>query len=511
MSTEKELKLALEGITAEQLQSLPEVLAHAVGTARQRQVNSIYFDTDTLSLLKRGIALRLRRDGRRWVQTAKTSGSACAGLHKRGEWETALDGPDLQLDRFQQPQLKKLFAKPELRAALVPVFRTEFERTSWDLHYPRNVHIEMALDLGWIQVGGDSEKISEIELELIRGKPEDLLQTARALAETVPVRLSNDSKAYRGYRLATDYLPSICAVKAGPLAMHKKTSAEQAFVAILRQGISQLQSKEPLLLTEPRDIECGQKMRAATQRMQSCLQVFQALIPKAVSLQASTGIRRVSDALSTPLEWDVFIEETLHPLGQTFPQHQGLEAMLLSARNQRETAYVDAATFIQSPVYTRFLLDLSLWIEQRAWRKALSRPRIRKLDGRARGFARSVLDRYHRKVIRQGQRFEKLDAIQRQQLRIRCKRLRHGAEFFADLFGNKRSSTYIRALSGVQEVLEVLNDSRVVAHLLEQLSAEKETPVADLVRGWMAANVRAHRGQFALVWNKFNSRGAFWD
>jgi CHAD domain-containing protein len=219
----------------------------------------------------------------------------------------------------------------------------------------------------------------------------------------------------------------------------------------------------------------------------------------------------VTDALGPARDWDVFIEETLQALGQEFPRHQPLQALARAARDQRETAYQEATSAIQSRDYALLLLDLSLWIEQRAWRKALSRVQIESLDQSARLFAREVLDRYHKKVIRRGQRFAKLDAVQRHQLRIRCKRLRYAAEFFADLFGRKRSQAYLRSLAAIQDVLGVLNDGRMVEHLLAQIPTEGEMAAADLVRGWTAANVRAHLNQFSVAWEEFSSRGLFWN
>jgi len=507
--TETELKLALGGVTAEQLQTQPEITAHAVGSAREQQLDNIYFDTATLLLRRRNFALRLRRNADRWLQAVKASGSACAGLHQRGEWETPVTAESLELDRFHHPQLKKLFGKPGLRHALMPIFRTDFHRTTWDLQYAHGVRIEMALDVGQIQAGEHTETISEVELELIEGKPGDLLKTGRALAETLPVRLLNESKAERGYRLG-EFTPPARVTKSGPLGLHKKASAEQAFIAILRQGMFRLQANEPLVLAQPRDIEGVHRMRVATRSMRSCLQLYRPLIPKTVGVDISSGIRWITDALGPARDWDIFIEDTLQPLGQEFPQHQTLQALTQAAQIQREMAYQEAASAIRSRDYALFLLDLSLWIEQRAWRKALSRVQIDGLDQRARRFARQALGRYHKTVIRQGQCFEKLDAVQRHQLRIRCKRLRYAAEFFADLFGRKRSQAYILSLAAIQDVLGVLNDGRVVEHLLAQIPAQSETTATDLVRGWTAASVSAHLNQFTAAWEDFSSRGLFW-
>ena len=510
MSTETELKLAIEGVTAEQLQSLPEVVNHAVGTPRKRQLDNIYFDTAKLTLHRQDLALRLRGHDDRWVQTVKTGGNAFAGLHQRGEWETPVAGESLELDRLDHPKLKKLFGKPGLREALMPIFRTDFQRTSWDLQYRHRTRIEMALDVGRIQAGQHSETISELELELIEGKPEDLLRTGRALAQTLPVRLLNSSKAERGYRLG-GYTPPAGAAKAGPPGLDKKSSAEQAFITILRQGMFRLQANEKQVLANPRDREAAHQMRVATQRMRSGLQLYRPLIPQTVSTAISNCIRAVTDALAPARYWDVFIEETLQPLEKEFPRHHPLQALVQTARDKRETVYQSTTSAIQSRDYTLLLLDLSLWLEQRGWRKTLNRAQIEALDQPARRFARQVLNRYHKKVIRQGQRLATLDAVQRHRLRIRCRRLGYAAEIFADLFGRKRCPAYISSLATLQDVLGALNEGRVVEHLMAQLATEKASAAEDLVRGWTAANRSAHLNQFNAAWERFTRQGLFWS
>jgi len=101
--------------------------------------------------------------------------------------------------------------------------------------------------------------------------------------------------------------------------------------------------------------------------------------------------------------------------------------------------------------------------------------------------------------------------VHRHQLLIRCKRLRYAAEFFADLFGSKRTQAYISSLATVEDVLGALNDGRMVEHLIAQIPTEGETAAAaDLVSGWTAAKVRAHLNQFSVAWEEFTGLGLFW-
>ena len=80
---ETELKLLLSAQDLRRLRRDPGVKARQVGRASTRRVHSVYYDTPQQALRRAGLALRLRLDGRRWLQTLKTSGQAAAGLHLR--------------------------------------------------------------------------------------------------------------------------------------------------------------------------------------------------------------------------------------------------------------------------------------------------------------------------------------------------------------------------------------------------------------------------------------------
>ena len=86
--SEVELKLLLDR------QQVPAVLARidelpsqACTKHASRLLRSIYFDTAARDLRKNGISLRLRRDGKRWLQTVKLNGTIAGGLSKVSEFE----------------------------------------------------------------------------------------------------------------------------------------------------------------------------------------------------------------------------------------------------------------------------------------------------------------------------------------------------------------------------------------------------------------------------------------
>ncbi|MFN4148214.1 MAG: inorganic triphosphatase, partial [Rhodocyclaceae bacterium] len=90
MAEEIELKLALPE-TAQRAFLRHPLLRQAAHKQTARLTN-IYYDTPDLDLRKHGIALRLRKRGRSWLQTVKCAGKQMGGVSSRPEWETPYAG-----------------------------------------------------------------------------------------------------------------------------------------------------------------------------------------------------------------------------------------------------------------------------------------------------------------------------------------------------------------------------------------------------------------------------------
>lgn len=217
MAQEIELKLAVpDAAAAAALVAWLDANARAVG---QSHLLNVYFDTPAHELAQARAALRLRRDGARWLQTLKTAGRSEAGLATRNEWETEVAGEALEPARL--PAEARALLDP-LAGRLQAVFRTDFVRRTWRLRCPLTgggegqieAEIEAALDAGEIAaVTRDGttrtsahETIHELELEWLSGDPSYAAATLRALGErlgTVAALTPSDrSKAARGYALA---------------------------------------------------------------------------------------------------------------------------------------------------------------------------------------------------------------------------------------------------------------------------------------------------------------------
>lgn len=201
MPTESEIKLRLAPAY------LPEVREHSLIGEYARQdlvckyLQSTYFDTPDLRLLKQEMGLRVRRLDNQWIQTLKGGSSGGAGLHRRQEWESQVENNVPDLERLAAEARVGVLGEANLETRLIPIFGTDFWRTSWVLRLASESTIELALDQGYIRSSDCAEPLFELELELKQGHEKDLYWAALQLAGTFPVAVEHASKAERGYRL----------------------------------------------------------------------------------------------------------------------------------------------------------------------------------------------------------------------------------------------------------------------------------------------------------------------
>ncbi|MDT8894714.1 CYTH domain-containing protein [Halomonas sp. I1] len=193
MASEIELKLALGESGPDALRRHPRLAALP---SRVGRLGNTYFDTPEGDLERSRSALRLRRDGERLLQTVKTRGQGGGGLSSRGEWEWPVDGPGLDLEGLAEIPPMAALGRDTL-SRLEPRFSTDFTRETWWVEGD-NAVIEVALDTGEIRAGEHTAMIRELELELKSGTESALHDLAAILAESVPLRPSDTSKAARG-------------------------------------------------------------------------------------------------------------------------------------------------------------------------------------------------------------------------------------------------------------------------------------------------------------------------
>jgi triphosphatase len=118
---EIELKLEVPAQALARVTRSPLLRPIQNGVQRPASLVSVYYDTDTQKLRKHGLTLRVRRTGRRYVQTIKRETGASSALMDRDEWEHDIAGPQPNLALAKNSGLASILRK-KLHAKLKPVF-----------------------------------------------------------------------------------------------------------------------------------------------------------------------------------------------------------------------------------------------------------------------------------------------------------------------------------------------------------------------------------------------------
>jgi inorganic triphosphatase YgiF len=442
---------------------------HAVGPMVTRKLHSTYFDTPDLRLGGRHCSLRVRRIGRRRIQTLKTAPDPRQSFSARGEWENEIGGDEPDLAAFDPAAIEAAGLDPA--GQLLPVFATVVSRKLLSIRWPVDggdaAWIEVAFDRGHVEARGRQDAICELELELREGPPGVLLELASALRTLAPLRICRLEKAVRGYRLATGR-PS-GAIKAHSPSLAADATVESALATVLRHGLAQALDNEAIAASEG-SVESIHQLRVALRRLRSALSLFREVIPAAARERWSGEARSLLVALGPCRDLDVLATELLPPIVEANPS-PALAALAELAAERRGGALADLTAALRRQETGDFFLDLSSWVERRGWRADLAFEALAVLESPAEPFAARILDRRRRKLRKAGKGFASLGADGRHRVRINVKKLRYGLEFLADLLPHGRARRYIAALTELQDCLGRMNDIVIARRLVDALVA----------------------------------------
>ncbi|MBS0295030.1 MAG: CHAD domain-containing protein [Proteobacteria bacterium] len=442
--TEVELKLEVRPGDLAALMRHP--LMRRLGKAKR--LVSTYFDTPDGRLARARMALRIRSDGRRHIQTLKTAGD---GFLTRGEWECAVASDALDLGVLKSTPLAKVL---EAGADLAPRFTIEVERRSHAV-FRGGARIELTLDVGEARVAEKSSPILEVELELARGRPANLFTVAAELCDAAPLRPSVRSKAEAGEALLGGGVgPS----KSARVVLDRDIDTAGAFQAVGRACLTQFLKNERLV-REARAVEAVHQARVAIRRFRAALSLFSPLFGDPESERLKTALRRTGQSLGAARDLDVLIERVRGlELTPSFDAH----SLLAALERRRAQAYDEAAAALEAPELSRLLFDVARWLETGDWLTVDDPVRAAVRTRSALDFARETLKSRARKLRKASRRVRDLEPPARHAVRIKAKKLRYGAEFFASLAegkaGRKAAEAFIEALRPFQDALGELND-----------------------------------------------------
>ena len=447
MTQEIELKFRLGPGAAARLAAHPAL----AGEDSVQTLRSVYFDTPDQVLRRAGWGLRVRATGRRFVQTLK--GQTGGDVLNRAEWETPVAGEALDWKALKATPAAALLKGR--RRDLAPCFASTVRRRTRLVAF--GAVIEAAYDEGELSAGDRVEPLRELELELKDGPPQALFALARRLSADIALVPLFESKAERGWRLAEglERAPRTALVDPLPRALSAEAALRRTALAALGQV-----SANAELLRRVRRPEALHQLRVGQRRLRAALSVFKPLLGQDAA-PVVAELKWLAHETDAARDLDVFIRDVFHPaaLETPDPDLAPLGLRLLAARSG---AYRRAMAAIDSPRYAALMFEALAWIETGAWRSDPDPVRTWRRQRPVADFAAEALQRLNRRIRRGGRRLDRLDAAGRHRLRIRVKRLRYAAEFFAGLFDHpRRERRFLKSLEQVQDRFGALNDLAV--------------------------------------------------
>ncbi|RZL86223.1 MAG: CYTH and CHAD domain-containing protein [Variovorax sp.] len=454
--------------------------AVARGRSRRTRLQARYFDTADGALAAERVVLRLRKEGKLWVQTAKAPGDGLLQRHEHNveiPTERASEVPLPLLQRHEGTPVGELIAAalrkaghdPET-AELVPLYGTDVWRTTREMR-SGDARVELAFDRGEIRAGERSHTICELEFELKQGSPQSVLEVARRWRNRYGLWLDTVSKSARGERLAqgVTYGPP---VKAEAPRLRDDPNGPALFRAVLCSCMDQILPNACELAAGSTDAEHVHQLRVGIRRLRTALREMAVITP------------------DIDPSWEPALLRAFGDLGQQRDREhlqQEIEPQV-EAVGGPPVAWPEAADAPQPPAVVRSaafqnvlqgLIGASLPAEPEATSDALE-------EGTpARKTLRARLAKLHRQVVRDGSRFESLPTVQQHRVRKRLKRLRYLGEFVATLFDRRRAKRYLAALTPAQDALGKHNDAAVA--IAAYRAATDHDARAWFAVGWLGA------------------------
>ena len=520
----------------------------ARGTVR---LHSIYLDTESFTLARNGIALRLRRHGRRWEATMKWAGRIEGDVHERPELTVAL--PHAPAQPFLPPpgplhtQLAALVAGRPLKPILVSEIRRQLfdvlppdpaahgldaatrqdhsteprvaaashdSTTTHDLpghHQPPAVSqplAELALDQVRLHAPDDGQRETtycEVEIEGRHGTRRDVAALAQRLRDGFGLLPSTGSKFSRGLTLL--YGTDVLGRADERLSAHDPMPV--ALRHIVARHLRRLRQDDPGTRIGE-DPEALHDMRVATRRLRAAVRIFEAGLPTRAQQRLSQELRWLGETLGGVRDLDVQLAKlasfsTAAPAGFR-PPLRCLRDYLVTERTSRRGAMLAR---LETKRYWRLLLQLEGFASSRAPR----RPRDPEALQPIATAGRRAIKKAFRRLLERGAKIHEMPRPEDlHALRIRAKRLRYLLEFLQELTG-KAGRRLVKQLTKLQDLLGSYHDAVVAAEFVRSYVEGTGTalaPASMVALGALVASelrlAEQKRADFEATWRRFTRK-----
>ena len=514
--SETELKFLVDETTSGEFWARVKALKLASSSPKTRTLRSIYLDTSEHALRKAGIALRLRRDGQRWIQTVKTGGQLHGGLSQVGEVENPAPGGRLCLDAIPDTAVRDEIIRRVNGALLQPICETVIRRSASELSLKDGTRAELAVDVGEIHAEGRSAALREVEIELIEGSLGGLFDIAHALFADGGLRFSRLSKSARGYLLAAQgYIdPPLVPRNAQEVALDPTQNAERAARDILRECLDQI-AINIVAVRKLDDPEGPHQLRIGLRRLRSVFSVYAPVLESPEMVRLNDEARWLGREVGGLRDRDVVAIDIVRREAEAHPDEPGLSALAEALSRQAEELRDHLRKLLAETRVQALLIDLARFVETRGWLVPQDIGQTERLAGPVTELAGQSLGKRWKKVRKRAHGLEMLDTEQRHELRKELKKLRYAVEFFSPLYAGKRVNPFLKRLKKLQTVFGNLNDAVTVRAMLTGAEAPSDgDPEAQRAVGWVigSSQARAECGWTGakVLWRQLEETRPFW-
>lgn len=206
MATEVEIKLHMnDSSQIDDIMSDPDVRDHMREDFKRVNMMTKYYDTPDWDLYKAGFMLRIRTEDERVIVSLKEGTidkEEKAGLCVRHQWICSSQEIEGVIDRLISCGAPWKIAEITAGKPIVNVCSAEFTRTLALLYLEEGIVLELAMDIGTINAGGQSSDLLEMELEILYGKVNFVRPFVDALGDRHSLTPATQTKLDKGYELA---------------------------------------------------------------------------------------------------------------------------------------------------------------------------------------------------------------------------------------------------------------------------------------------------------------------
>lgn len=485
------------------------------------RLHALYFDTPTRALVKSRIALRLRQEGRKWVQTLKMPGDHPLA---RIELNHPRPGPSLDLTLYEGTPAALALAS--LNEPLGVCYETDVKRMLRTVR-TRQGQVEIAFDQGSIRAGSIELPISEVEFELVSGRVEAIFALGQRWQKAFGLIMDARSKSERGDSLFTlnqtldqikadapeniDNINAQAIAKfwgprgAQPIALSPQMTIAQALNAVTHECLDQIIRNAAVLaeIDTAGIMQVGQaehihQLRVGIRRLRSAWSLFNGLtaLPP---IELREAIKSHFGKLGGSRDIDV-LHETILPVLRA----AGQPPLVLT--NAIDAEQIPAQQIVTSHEFQTWILNMVA--HTIAPPKSVFQPAPTVTEPSLKQALIGKLKKWHKRVLHEGLKFGEIDIEARHELRKRAKRLRYGLQYAESLLPEARLRTYRKQLANVQDILGEMNDLAVAR---ERFVVLRDTqPSAWFACGWITSRLEALTHQAAAEFKELAKAVHFW-